>query len=135
LLRAFVSGAAPRYLATIGALAVTLLLLPLLVSHAAGTGLTALVFLGLVALIPASDLALALINRALMDLLGPRLLPRLELPGGVPSDLRSLVVVPTLLTSPREIEEHVDRLEIHFLANPDGDLSFALLSDWVDAPA
>ena len=69
-----------------------------------------------------------------MGLLGPRLLPRLELPDGVPSDLRTLVVVPTLLTSARAIEEQVDRLEIHFLANPDGDLRFALLSDWTDAP-
>ncbi len=29
----------------------------------------------------------------------------------------------------------MDRLEIHYLANPDGDLRFALLSDWVDAPS
>ena len=134
LLRAFVSGAAPRYLATIGVLAAMLLALPLLAAQASGIGVGALVFLGLVALIPASDLAVALINRALMGLLGPRLLPRLELPDGVPSDLRTLVVVPTLLTSAREIEEQVDRLEIHFLANPDGDLRFALLSDWTDAP-
>ncbi len=134
LLRAFVSGAAPRYLATIGVLAAMLLALPLLAAHASGISVVTLVLLGLVALIPASDLAVALINRALMGLLGPRLLPRLELPDGLPSDLRTLVVVPTLLTNEREIEEHVNRLEIHFLANSDGDLCFALLSDWTDAP-
>ncbi len=44
------------------------------------------------------------------------------------------MVVPTLLTSEAEIAEQVSRLEIHFLANPDGDLHFALLSDWIDAP-
>src|SRR5262245_1036160 len=27
----------------------------------------------------------------------------------------------------------VDRLEVHFLANPEGDLRFALLTDWMDA--
>ena len=134
LLRAFVSGAAPRYVATIGVIAACLLALPVLAAQASGIGLGALAFLGLVALIPASDLAVALINRALMGLLGPRLLPRLELPDGVPSDLRTLVVVPTLLTSAPAIEEQVDRLEIHFLANPEGDLRFALLSDWTDAP-
>ena len=42
--------------------------------------------------------------------------------------------MPTLLTGEAEIEEHVDRLEIHYLANPDGDVHFALLSDWTDAP-
>ena len=39
----------------------------------------ALALLGLVALIPASDLAVALVNRSVTDLLGPRPLPRLEL--------------------------------------------------------
>ncbi len=61
-------------------------------------------------------------------------LPRLELRDGVPPDLRTLVVVPTLLTNDAEIEEQVNRLEVHYLANPDGDLRFALLSDWTDAP-
>ncbi|HTQ79201.1 MAG TPA: glycosyl transferase, partial [Thermoanaerobaculia bacterium] len=53
---------------------------------------------------------------------------------GVPESLRTLVVVPTLLTSPAEIEEQVGRLEVHYLANPEGELRFALLSDWGDAP-
>ena len=44
----------------------------------------ALALLGLLALIPASDLALALINRAVMGLIGPTPLPRLELADGVP---------------------------------------------------
>ncbi|HWN91419.1 MAG TPA: glycosyl transferase, partial [Verrucomicrobiae bacterium] len=109
--------------------------LPLLAGHASGMSPGALVLLGLLAMIPASDLALALINRAVMDLIGPRPLPRLELPEGVPASMRTLVVVPTLLTSAAEIEEHVNRLEIHFLANPDGHVHFVLLSDWKDAPA
>ena len=41
--------------------------------------------------------------------------------------------MPTLLTRQAEIEEQIERLEIHYLANPDGDLRFALLSDWTDA--
>ena len=135
LLRAFLSGATPGYLATITTVTGLLLALPLLAGHASGMSPGALVLLGLLAMIPASDLALALINRAVMDLIGPRPLPRLELPEGVPASMRTLVVVPTLLTSAAEIEEHVNRLEIHFLANPDGHVHFVLLSDWKDAPA
>src|SRR6202008_255198 len=60
---------------------------------------------------------------------------RLELPAGVPSEFRTMVVVPTLLTSQEFIKEQIERLEIHFLANPDGDVRFALLSDWADSPA
>ena len=38
-----------------------------------------LAFLGLVAIVPASDLAMALINRMVMAILGPRPLPRMAL--------------------------------------------------------
>ena len=60
-------------------------------------------------------------------------LPGLELRSGVPESLRTLVAVPTLLTTPEDIAEQVERLEIHHLASPEGDLHFALLSDWIDA--
>ena len=43
--------------------------------------------------------------------------------------------MPTLLASDAEIEEQVNRLELHYLANLEGDIHFALLSDWMDAPA
>ena len=92
-----------------------------------------LVLLGLVALVPASDLAMALINRMVMAILGPRSLPRMALRNGIPKELRTIVVVPTLLTSREGIDELVERLEVHYLANADDDLRFALLSDWRDA--
>ena len=50
-----------------------------------------------------------------------------------PRILRTLVAVPTLLTTVEAIEEQIERLEVHHLASPDGDLHFALLSDWLDA--
>ena len=37
------------------------------------------------------------------------------------------------MTRPDQVEELVERLEVHYLANPDGDLHFALVSDWRDA--
>ncbi len=44
-----------------------------------------------------------------------------------------MVVVPTLLTTRAALEEQIERLEIHYLASPEGELYFALLSDWTDA--
>ena len=38
-----------------------------------------------------------------------------------------------MLTTQAAIEEQIERLEIHHLASPEGDLHFALLSDWIDA--
>jgi cyclic beta-1,2-glucan synthetase len=134
LLRAYVAGATPGYLGTIAIFTGLLVVVPLVAAHAAGVGLAVLVLLGLVACIPASDLAVALINRTVTELLGPQTLPRLELPEGIPTALRTLVVIPTLLASDAEIEEQVGQLELHYLANPSGAIHFALLSDWMDAP-
>jgi cyclic beta-1,2-glucan synthetase len=134
-LRLYVKGAVPGYLGTILVLTAAILMLPLYISWTHGIHAKYLILMALIASIPASDLAIALVNRAVPTLLGPRALPRLELLEGVPEALRTIVVIPTLLTNLEAIKEQVDRLEIHFLANPDGDLRFALLSDWVDAPS
>ena len=134
LRRAYVTNATSRYLATIAIVSGVILTLFLFNSGAAEAGVAGALLLGLLALVPASDLAIALVNREVTELLGPRVLPRLALRDGVPADLRTLVVVPTLLIGPAQIAEQIERLEVHYLANPDGDLRFALLSDWTDAP-
>ncbi len=134
LLRLYIRAAIPGYLGTIALLTALILALPLLHSRESGMTVQGLLLLGFLALVPASDLAIALINRSVMALLGPQKLPRMALRQGVPEDLRTIVVVPTLLTTPKEVEEQVERLEVHYLANADGDLRFALLSDWLDAP-
>ncbi len=132
--RAYAAGTS-AYLGTLALATALLLAVPIVL--AAGAGATGAVLLGLaiLALVPASDLAIALVNRVVTDVYGPAQLPRLELKDGVPVDLRTLIVVPTLLTSEAGVEEQVGRLEIHYLANPEGDLRFALLSDWLDAPS
>ncbi len=134
LIRAYITQAASRYVGTIALVSGLFLTLFLFNSGAAGVSVVALILLGLLTLVPASDLAIALVNREVMELLGPRAMPRLALRDGVPADLRTLVVVPTLLTGHAQIAEQIERLEVHYLANPDGDLRFALLSDWTDAP-
>ncbi|MGB8524782.1 MAG: hypothetical protein WCD43_17600, partial [Candidatus Acidiferrales bacterium] len=133
-LRLYVRAAVPGFLGTIAVLTAVILAFPLFRAREMGLPTGYLVLLGLLAAIPASDLALALINRAVTDLLGPRTLARFALKEGVPAELRTFVAVPTLLISENGIKEQAERLEVHYLANPDGDLRFALLSDWVDAP-
>jgi cyclic beta-1,2-glucan synthetase len=135
LLRLYIRSAVPGYLANITLVSAIVLFLPLLIAHARGLTARELLLIGFLASVPASDLAIALINRAVMGLLGPRRLPRLELRLGIPQHLRTIVVVPTLLTTAAEVTEHVENLEVHYLANPDGDLRFALLTDWLDAPS
>lgn len=83
--------------------------------------------------IPALDVATALINRDVTRGFSPVILPGMELSDGIPDDLRSIIVVPTLLTSADAITEHIARLEIHYLTSPKGAIQFALLSDWKDS--
>ncbi|MEZ4239402.1 MAG: glucoamylase family protein [Myxococcota bacterium] len=52
----------------------------------------------------------------------------------MPASLRTMVVVPALLTDEDELTELVRRLEVHYLGNDDADLRFALLTDFADAP-
>ena len=76
---------------------------------------------------------MAVANNSITSRFGARPLPEMELADGIPADLRTLVVVPILLTSPEALAEHIEHLEIHHLASLDGDVTFALLSDWADA--
>ncbi|MEO8559403.1 MAG: glucoamylase family protein, partial [Rhodospirillales bacterium] len=92
-----------------------------------------LLLVTLLGLLPASELASALINRMVTKLFGAVALPGIELDKGVPESLRSLVVVPTLLANEADLIEQVERLEVHHLAGAGGELAFALLTDGVDA--
>lgn len=120
-----------------GALVATVTLaalgLPCVALVSAGLGDGWIAMLMVLGIIPAMDVSIALINRLVTSGFGTTTLPALEFKDGIPSAHRTLVAVPTLLSSSATIAEQVERLEIHHLASPDGDLHFALLSDWLDA--
>jgi cyclic beta-1,2-glucan synthetase len=121
------------YVAAGGTVGALLLAVPLFILHTQGVASIWLGMLGLLGAIPAIDAAVALVNQAVTRSFAATLLPALELRSGVPAPLRTVVAVPTLLTTEAAIEAQIERLEIHHLASPEGDLHFALLSDWVDA--
>ena len=82
---------------------------------------------------PASELAITIINRCTVYSLAPRHLPRLDLSKSISKDLKTFVVVPTMLINLDDIVMQVEQLEVHYLSNPDDSVYFALLSDWRDA--
>src|SRR5690606_20391245 len=81
-----------------------------------------------------SALAVALVNLTITLFLPPRVLPRLDFSQGIPTPHRTMVVVPTLLSSKGEIDNLLEALEIRYLGNRDSNLYFALLTDFPDAP-
>jgi cyclic beta-1,2-glucan synthetase len=92
-----------------------------------------LLYLAILALVPASDLALSLVNRFATRRKGPEPLPGMALKNGAPEGQRAVLVVPVLLTRAEDIEEQVKRLEVHYLSNAEAGLQFILLSDWADS--
>ncbi|MFN3273228.1 MAG: GH36-type glycosyl hydrolase domain-containing protein [Paracoccus sp. (in: a-proteobacteria)] len=84
---------------------------------------------------PLGALAVALTDMMVLRCVGATLLPGLDLRAGVPSHLRTMVVVPVIMTDAADLARHLESLEIHHLSGTGGDLTFALLTDGADAPA
>ncbi len=89
----------------------------------------------LLLLVPASQLAIAFTQRLAARFAPARRLPRIDLSAGVPDDARTLVVVPTLLTSVQGVEDLIEHVEVLALGNLDPRIHFAILGDYVDATA
>jgi cellobiose phosphorylase len=106
-----------------------------LIAHASGLPLWLLLIVDLTALVAASQLAVGLVNWLATLLATPHPLPKMDFSKGIPGDFQTLVVVPTLLGSSRNIEELLEALEVRFLANRDDALTFGLLTDFRDAAA
>ena len=85
------------------------------------------------ALIPASDIGVTVVNRVVAGLTKPEGLPSLALRHGPTEDLRTLVAIPAILTRPEQVQRLLERLEVHYLAHPDGEFHFGLVTDWRDA--
>ncbi|MBK9061972.1 MAG: carbohydrate-binding protein [Acidobacteria bacterium] len=90
---------------------------------------------GLLALLPASQLAVLIVQRLVNAFVAPRRLVRLDFSSGVPENARTMVVVPTLLGSVAGVERLIAHLEVQALGNLDPNIHFAILSDLRDAPA
>jgi cellobiose phosphorylase len=83
----------------------------------------------------AAQPAVVIVNWLATSMAAPQLLPRMDFSRGIPPSLRTVVVIPTMLTTLEDIEELIEALEIRFLANRDDNLHFALLTDFCDADA
>ncbi len=113
---------------------VTAIILALALTAVAYAGIRdwLLPLLAIAGLVPASDVAIAIINRAITRQVGGRTLPGLELRDGVTPDLRTIIVMPVLLADAPSIGKQIERLEDHHLSNPDDSFTFALITDWQD---
>ncbi len=89
----------------------------------------------LLALIPALTLAVNFTNWLVTNRLPPRVLPKLDFSEGIPAHCRTMIVIPALVANQADAASLLNELEQHYLRNPDPYLTFAVLSDFSDAPA
>ncbi|MCB0110171.1 MAG: hypothetical protein KDE53_29830, partial [Caldilineaceae bacterium] len=138
------------YLGSAALLTLVVLLLALWYAEATRGGPWMLVLVTLLVLVPASTVALNVLNTLFTRILPPHVLPKLDFSEGVPAEARTMVVVPALLSQQQDVDSLCSQLELHYLrcadrrvvttqsANQDeilpNPITFALLTDYGDAP-
>ncbi|MEO8608430.1 MAG: glucoamylase family protein [Chloroflexota bacterium] len=92
------------------------------------------IFALLLVLLPASGIAVQLVNWLISNNVPPTVLPKMDFSEGVPAENCTIVVIPALVSSIEEVDSLIQQLELHLLRNNDSNLLFALLGDYGDAP-
>ncbi|MFA7523148.1 MAG: glucoamylase family protein [Halothiobacillaceae bacterium] len=109
------------------------LLLPILLFVIFDASATAWVVGLVLSLTPAMIIGVTFTNWLVSRLIPPRTLPKLDVEHGLDASCAATLVVPVILHHEAEVAPLIERLEMHWLSNPDPLLRMALLSDLADA--
>lgn len=131
--RALVARPSLVYIGGIALLTISLATTAALVCLNEGAGLGIAVPAALLAVLPAAEFSVGLLNFLVTKCIKPRPLPKLAFKNGVPAECATMVVIPTMLRTPRDATSLLERLETHYLANPESNVNYALLTDFADA--
>lgn len=108
---------------------VVALIMSLVETHEAG----GLILSALLLILPATQAAVELVNYLVTAVLSPRPLPKLDFSNAVDPDCATIVAVPTLLITEKQIRQLVDDVEVRYLVNRDPNIHYALLTDLPDS--
>ena len=114
---------------TLSCLLILAIILPLVPHHTFWPLMGAL----LLALVPASQGGVDLVNNTVTALMKAQSLPKIDYSKGVSKDATGLVVIPTLLLNEAQVRELFDELEARYLSNQDPNIHFGLLTDLPDS--
>lgn len=123
------------YLGSIGLIVIVVmgLMLNFLGSLGPGQSIGMLVLSGVVMLVPVITLAVGFIHWMIPRIFSPSYLPKLELKQGIPDEYRTMVIIPTLLSSEKRVWELIEQMEVFYLANQGENIHFALVGDFKDS--
>ncbi len=130
--RSMLRHAAPLYLGGIAAITALLAVAAVTYVSQSGGSLAAQIVVALLTLLPATDFAIATVQRAVIRAVGPKRLARLDFSAGVPEAARTMVIIPTMLTSVEGVDALLEHIEVLALGNLDRHIHFAILSDFAD---
>ena len=86
-------------------------------------------------LLPASEWAVMAAHWLIECARRPRPLLRYDFSHGIPPEATTMVVIPVIWSTVKEVREVAERLELHYLANRDPNIHFGLLGALVDGEA
>jgi hypothetical protein len=124
----------PIYLVVVSAVIGLLEAGALTIAGSAGADWLALLGIAALALLPASEVAVSLANLVATFAFEPRPLPKLALAEGIPPEMQTAVVVPTIIGSQAAVQRLIEEIEVRFLANLEPNVMYGLLTDLPDAP-
>jgi hypothetical protein len=116
---------------TLSLLLIVALIAPLVPHH----DFWAVMFALLLALLPASQGGVDLVNGTVSALLHAESLDKIDYAKGIPDEARTLVVIPSLLLNEAQVRDLFEELEARYLSNQDPNLHFGLLTDLADSAA
>lgn len=91
------------------------------------------VFVLLLLVLPASEFGVTAVHWLIDRVKRPSRLLRYDFSKGVPEEASTMVVIPVIWSRTEDVKGTADRLELHYLANRDPNIHFAILSDFRDA--
>jgi len=132
--RALIAAPTATYLGSIAIFAVLFVLGLLLYATLSGGSLAQQFIVVALGFGLSLESAITLVNWNVTHGIRPQSLPRMDFSEGLPPGNRTMVVVPSLLESTEELKHLLQEVELYYLSNPDPQLTFALLTDFRDAP-
>ena len=84
-------------------------------------------------LIPASEIAIQIVQYILSKVVKPKLIPKLDFSNGIDEKYKTMVVIPTILNSKEKVQELMRKLEVYYLANKSENIYFSLLGDCTES--
>jgi cyclic beta-1,2-glucan synthetase len=83
-------------------------------------------------ILPATQAAVELMNYLVTTVLTPHALPKLDFSKRVDPSCATMVAIPTLLITEKQIHQLIEDLEVRYLVNRDPNICYALLTDLPD---